>query len=204
MAWTVINSGPYIEMLSEFLLPGKDEDGTYLFELPLGQGAMPFIHLDDFGRYMSWAFSSPHESNGLILGIATAHVSGTDLAEAFTAVTGSKAKYVDASLAEHLKARFARLPKGPHTKVGFQSVKDDDALLQSFGENFTNWWNLYRASGSNKGLITRDYDLLNRILPNRVKSVEEWMRKVNYDATRRSVIKSTARHPPVNENEEQL
>src|SRR5882757_9510207 len=94
-AWTVINSGPYIEMLHEFLLPQEGDDGIIRFNLPIGQGAVPFIHLDDFARYVPWVFSNPAESNGMILQIATAHVSGPELAKAFTAVTGKKAEYVD-------------------------------------------------------------------------------------------------------------
>lgn len=34
-----------------------------------------------------------------------------------------------------------------------------------------------KASGQNQGLITRDYALLNKILPLKVKNVGEWMKK---------------------------
>jgi hypothetical protein len=193
MAWTVINSGPYIEMLWEFFLPAKGDDGVYRFQLPIGQGAIPFIHLDDFARYVPWAFSNPKESNGLVLGIATAHVSGPELASAFTAATGNKAEYVDIPTEMFVQVAFNGLPDGPNTKVGIASVKDTNALTMTFGENFTNWWNLYKASADNKGLIQRDYALLDRILPDRVKSAEEWMRKVKYDATKRSIIKTQER-----------
>src|ERR1700710_1583254 len=117
MAWTVINSGPYIEMLWEFLLPQKGDDEVYRFKLPIGQGAVPFIHLEDFARYVPWALSNPNESNGLVLGIATAHVSGPELARAFTAVTGKKAAYVDLPIDEFIQNRFRHLPKGVDTKV---------------------------------------------------------------------------------------
>ena len=65
--------------------------------------------------------------------------------------------------------------KGKDTKIGFNSVKDDRHLQLTFERNFANWWNLYRASGGNKGLMKRDYELLDRILPGRVRSVEECM-----------------------------
>ena len=74
MAWTIIRSGPYMELLSAVLAPSKQADGTMLFTLPLGQGAIPFIHLDDFGKYVHWALSNPEQSNHLDFGIATAHV----------------------------------------------------------------------------------------------------------------------------------
>jgi hypothetical protein len=193
MAWTVINSGPYIQMLWEFLLPAKGDDGVYRFDLPLGHGAVPFINLDDFARYVPWVFSHPEESTGLILGIATEHVSGPELARAFTAVTGNRAEYVDMPIDEWNEKRFGKMPLGVNTKVGAASVKDPNALLMTFGENFTNWWNLYKSSADNKGLIQRDYVLLDRILPDRVKSAEEWMRKNNYDAVGRAVIKTNTR-----------
>ncbi|KAJ9616440.1 hypothetical protein H2200_000158 [Cladophialophora chaetospira] len=201
MAWTVINSGPYIEMLWEFLLPQKGDDEVYRFRLPIGQGAVPFIHLDDFARYVPWVFTHPSESNGLILGIATAHVSGPELARAFTAVTGKKAEYVDLPTTEFIQERLGNLPKGVDTKVGIASVKDENALLMTFGENFTNWWNLYKESADNKGLIQRDYALLDHILPDRVKSAEEWMRKVDYNAEKREIIKTRARIAPADKNQ---
>lgn len=36
MAWSILTSGPYMEMLSEFLRPKQDENGTYVFSAPLG------------------------------------------------------------------------------------------------------------------------------------------------------------------------
>ncbi|KIW88132.1 uncharacterized protein Z519_11243 [Cladophialophora bantiana CBS 173.52] len=196
MAWSVINSGPYIEMLWELLLPERGSDDVYRFKLPLGQGAIPFVHLGDFGRYVAWIYANQDESNGMILDIAVAHVSGPDLAKAFTAATGKKAEYIYEPANENVEKHFKHLPKGVDTKVGITSVKDENALLLTFGENFTNWWNLYQNSAHNKGIIQRDYVLLDRILPDRVKSAEEWMRKVGYDGTRRKVIKSREAVPP--------
>ncbi|KIY02432.1 uncharacterized protein Z520_02571 [Fonsecaea multimorphosa CBS 102226] len=196
MGWTVINSGPYIEMLWELLLPQKGNDDVYRFMLPLSKGAIPFVHLDDFGRYVAWIYANRAEANGMVLGIAIAHVSGPELARAFTAASGKKAEYVDVPAEEHSEKRWKHLPKGSNTKVGSASVKDDNALLQTFGENFINWWHLYQNSADNKGVIQRDYALLDRILPDRVKSAEEWMKKVGYDATRRIVLRSSERRPP--------
>jgi hypothetical protein len=95
MAWTIIRSGPYIENLSQFMAPTIDTDGTYLFKLPLDDGALPFIYLQDFGAYVHWAISNIEKSNGLNFRIATTHVAGPDIANS---------------------------------------------------ENFTNQWNLYKAS----------------------------------------------------------
>lgn len=184
-------------MLSDFLLPQRGGDGVYRFKMPIGRGAVPFVHLGDFGRYAEWIYSHPSESNGIVLGIAIEHVSGPELARAFTAVTGNAAEYVDQPAMEWIEAQFGHLPQGVNTKVGISSVKDPNALLMTFGENFNNWWNLYKASADNKGLIQRDYALLDRILPDRAKSLEEWMRQTGYDASRQSVIKTEERRPPV-------
>lgn len=44
-------------------------------------------------------------------------------------------------------------------------------------EKFTAWWSLWRASGHNKGVIRREYELLDRDFPGRIKTAEEFLRK---------------------------
>lgn len=188
MAWTIIRSGPYIENLWQLFAPTIEADGTYAFQLPLGKGAIPFIDLDDLAGYVYWVLRNPDKSNGLDLGVATVHASGPNIADAFTRVTGKPGRYIDLDMDLWQKATWAKLPKGPDTKVGSLSVKDDGALLQTYGENFTNWWNLYKASSENVGLIQRDYASLDEILPGRVNSVEAWMRKANYTGERLSTL----------------
>jgi hypothetical protein len=59
----------------------------------------------------------------------------------------------------------------------------------TYGENFKNWWSLYKASPSdNSGLIQRDFEFLDRIVPDRVKSVEEWMKKVQYTGAKQDLL----------------
>ena len=179
MAYTIIRSGPYMEDLYDVVPPTLNEDGTYVFQLPLADGAVPFIHLDDFGPYVDWAFSHPAESNRMDFGIATAHVSGAELADVFARVTGQAAAYVDVPIDAWHAAAWAGLPQGPDTKIGYKYT-DPGALLMTYRENFGNWWNLYKASAENKGLIQRDYDLLDRLHPERVKSVEGWLVKTGW------------------------
>jgi hypothetical protein len=170
------------------MAPTIDSSGRYLFKLPLDNGAIPFIDLDDIAGYIHWALSNPERSNGLDLGVATVHASGIDVADAFKRTTGKPAQYVNQAIEEWQKSTWGKLPNGPDTKVGFLSVQDNGALLQTYGENFTNWWNLYKESGDNKGLIKRDYEALDKILPNRIKSVTEWMEKVKYTGPRAHTI----------------
>jgi hypothetical protein len=42
----------------------------------------------------------------------------------------------------------------------------------SFRDNFTAFWNMWKAP-----FITRDYALLDEIHPNRIKTAEEWFRR---------------------------
>jgi uncharacterized protein YbjT (DUF2867 family) len=158
MAWTVINSGPYIEQLGGSKKPIKMVDGTYLFAFPPPEGAVPYIYLDKFAAYIDWIFQNPTESDGMTLDVATAHATGDDVAAAFTAVTGKPAKFQAIPVEMWHAEAWKGLPKGKDTKIGFNSVKDDSHLQLTFEQNFTNWWNLYRSSGGNKGLITRDYE----------------------------------------------
>jgi uncharacterized protein YbjT (DUF2867 family) len=191
MAWTVIDSGPYIETLSELFAPKPAENSGVAFYVPLGTGAIPFIHLEDLARYVHWAYQTPTQSNGLRLGTATAHVTGQDMATAFTTVTGKPAKYVDIPINVWLDKAFTDLPKGVNTKVGYRTAHDS-ALLQTYGENFTNWFNVYKASAGNTGLLKKDYARLDEILPDRVKSLEEWMRMAEYTGESKPILKGRA------------
>ena len=47
--WSVLHSGPYLEMLNEFIAPVIAPDGTRIFAAPLGNGRVPLIDLDDLG-----------------------------------------------------------------------------------------------------------------------------------------------------------
>ncbi|KIX07230.1 uncharacterized protein Z518_01883 [Rhinocladiella mackenziei CBS 650.93] len=84
----------------------QGDDGVFRLKIPIGQGAVPFIHLGDFARYVPWILSNPKESNGMTLQIATAHVSGPELARAFAAATGHKAEYVDIPAKDWVEAMF--------------------------------------------------------------------------------------------------
>jgi uncharacterized protein YbjT (DUF2867 family) len=179
MAWTVIDNGPYIETMSEIFAPKPTEDNGFGFYLPLATGGMPMIYLENLARYVHWAYLTPARSNGLRPDTATAHITGQDIADSFTTVTGNSARYVDIPIDVWLGKAFGHLPKGVDTKVAGRTAHDS-ALLQTYAENFTNWFNLYRASADNTGLWRKDYALLDEILPDRIKSLEERMRKAGY------------------------
>ena len=205
MAWTVFTSGPYMEMLSElmqpyptgdssshFPKPGMPSDGsapTFVYAVPLGDGAVALIHLDDLGRYARWIFDNPSRSTGMDLEIATEHVHFADLAKAFTEFTGRRAVYKPISQDEYFAGPNWR--GDPEVKVG-HSVDPGDDTLQSYRQNFGAFWNVWKASGGNQGLVRRDYKLLDEILPDRVKSVGEWMRKTGYTGEAKRLLKDVA------------
>jgi hypothetical protein len=46
----------------------------------------------------------------------------------------------------------------------------------SFRQNFTGFFNMWKFSGGNNGVIRRDYKLLDEIHPNRIRSAEQFFR----------------------------
>lgn len=187
MRWSLLTTGPYIETLSELMRP-VEVDGVAVFRAPLADGAVPFVHLSDLGFYVDWIFSHPDLSAGFDLKVAVEHVSFDHLAKTFTEVTGKPAKYENISFEEY----FATGPFAPaaSAKLGGQFAGEDDPSLVTTQQNFTAWWRLYQLSGGNTGLIKRDYELLDKIHPERVRSLKQWMEKVDYKGEKRDVIKT--------------
>ncbi|KPI36851.1 NmrA-like family domain-containing protein 1 [Cyphellophora attinorum] len=182
MAWSVLTSCLYMEGLSEVLrpLPDPKDPATMVFAVPLGDSRCPLIYLRDYGRYARWLFDNPDRSNGLELHVATEDIAWKDVAAAYTAVTGKPAVYKDVTLDEYFKLGI--FPE-PDRKIG-QAAAGEDSTLFTFRENFSGFWNTWKAE-----LTKRDYNLLDEILPSRVKSVKEWMELTGYDGKPRSVLK---------------
>jgi len=86
--WSVLTSGPYLEMLNEFLSPIITPDGTRVFSYPLGKtGRIPFIALDDLGYYARYMLDHPREFEGRNLEVASEHVGGQQLVDTFMKVS---------------------------------------------------------------------------------------------------------------------
>ncbi|OAQ60130.1 NmrA family protein [Pochonia chlamydosporia 170] len=182
MAWTVVTSCMYMEGLSEFLQPFPDHEdpSTLVFAAPLGDGKCPLIYLEDYGQYVRWVFDTPSRSSGMHLHVATEDISWKDLAAAFTKVTGRKSIYKDLTLDQYFK-----LPIFPNPEMAVgHSASGENPTLLTFRENFSGFWNMWKDD-----LTKRDYDLLDDILPSRVRSVQEWMEKTGYTGKPSSVLK---------------
>lgn len=186
MKWAILTSGPYMEMMHFMWAPKFDQaTSTYQFFAPLGQsGAIPMIHLDDLGEYARWVFDHPDQSAGLDLEIATAHIRFDEVAQAWTKTTGRKAAYVDVPLQAWLDSLAPASASSAH-----QVDASTESGVLTWHQSFTGWWNIYRHSGGGHPLISRDYKLLDKILPSRVRSIEEWMKKVGYKGVAKDVLK---------------
>jgi uncharacterized protein YbjT (DUF2867 family) len=181
MAWSVLTSCLYVEGLFEFLRPIPDKNGTYEFTLPLGEGRCPLVYLEDYGAYARWLLDTPTRSNGLELHVAIEDIAWKDLAKAFTEVTGKKAVYKDVTLDEYFQ--YGPLSAAPDSLIG-NSGSPGEPTLQTYRQNFSGFWNAWKAE-----LTKRDYALLDEILPERVKSVKEWMILTGYTGEPQSVLK---------------
>lgn len=173
MSAAVFSTGPYMEMTIGAGTPLSPtvEDGVVTWKMPLGDGAIPQVALEECGHYVKWLFENHEKAHGMNLDIAISHITYTELAAAFENVTGKKARYVDVSFDEYFSGQaLAELP------AGYNADPSDPATM-TFRQNFTGWWNLFRHSPENNGVYRKDYALLDKIHPGRIRTVEEWFRR---------------------------
>ncbi|OJJ07638.1 hypothetical protein ASPVEDRAFT_142288 [Aspergillus versicolor CBS 583.65] len=178
MRAAVFTSGPYIDMAIAIGTPMSStvEDGVVTWRVPLGSGAVPHVCLEDCGFYVRWMFDNPGKASGMDLEVAIEHVHYKELARAFEAVTGHPARFID----EPMDSYWASGPLSRAAELGggYNSDPSDPAFM-TIRENFTGFWNLWKDSGKNQGVIKRDYKLLDEIHPNRIRTVEQWFRAAN-------------------------
>ena len=73
--------------------PKKNPDGTLAITLPMGRYKLPGIAAGDIGACAYGVFKRGSELIGKRVGIAGGHLSGAEMAEAFTKVLGQKVVY---------------------------------------------------------------------------------------------------------------
>ena len=91
---------------------------------------------------------------------AIGDITYTELAAAFEKVTGHAAQYIDTDLEEYWSGPLSGVADLP---AGYNADPNDESTM-SFRDNFTGFWNMWKAR-----FITRDYDLLDEIHPNRIE-----------------------------------
>ena len=171
MGAAVFTSGPYIEMV---ISPGTPmtptvEDGVVTWRVPLGEGAVPHVALEDCGYYVRWLFDHPERANGMDLEVAIEHVTYANLAAAFEKVTGHPAQYIDTDLDTYW--RKGPLSSRADVPAGYNADPNDKSTM-SVRDNFTGFWNVWKH-----GIVERDYAFLDEIHPNRIKTAEQWFRR---------------------------
>lgn len=176
MGAALFTTGPYIQMALAKHTPMSPvvEYGTVVWRVPLGEGAVAHVDLNDCGHYVRWLFDNQERANGMDLEVAIDLIDYHDMARAFTAVTGKPARYENVSMEEYWES--GPLSHAKDKPAGYSSKLEDPATM-SLQQNFTGFWNMWAASGGNKGVIRRNLALLDEIHPHRTRSVEDWFRK---------------------------
>jgi hypothetical protein len=171
MGAAVFTSGPYIEMAFSSRTPMTPtlEDGVVTWRVPLGEGAVAHVALDDCADYVRWLFDHPERSNGMNLEVAIERVRYAELAAAFERVTGHPAQYIDTSLDDYFGSPDLKAVAG--RPAGYSADPEDPATM-TFRDNFTGFWNMWKED-----IIRRDYALLDEIHPKRIRTAEEWLRR---------------------------
>jgi hypothetical protein len=102
MGVAIFTTGPYIEMsIAKFtIFIPKVEDGIVTWRIPVGNGAVVHVSLDDCEVYGRWLFDHPERSNGMDLEVAIDHIY---YVKAFEKVTGHPARYIDTDLDTYWK-----------------------------------------------------------------------------------------------------
>jgi len=170
MGAAVFTTGPYMQMAISAMTPMTPsvEEGVVTWRVPLGDGVVPHVALDDCGYYVRWLFDNPERANGMNLEVAIEHVRYQALAEAFVKVTGHPARYIDTDLDAYWNGPLRAAASLP---AGYNADPNDKSTM-SFKANFTGFWNIWKH-----GIIQRDYALLDEIHPQRIRSVEDWLRR---------------------------
>ena len=172
MGAAIFTTGPYAEMTvsGRSVMTPTIEDGVVTWRVPLGDGAVVHVALEDCAYYARWLFDHPERTNGMDLEVAIEHVKYADLAAAFERVTGHPAQYIDTSLDDY----FAGPLKAAADKPAGYNADPNDKSTMSFRDNFTGFWNMWKHN-----IIKRDYGLLDEIHPDRIKTVEQWLRRAD-------------------------
>ncbi|EIM84006.1 nmrA-family protein [Stereum hirsutum FP-91666 SS1] len=154
MSWSVVSTGPYMDMLYELFAPVQAPDGTFVFAAPIGDGHAAMIALADIGFFARYTFDNRELTSGKDLEVASEVIGWEDLAKTFTNVTGQKAIYLRLSLDEWFDLFIdADLPLAGERKKGDGSW--------TFRQNFSGWWNVFKDD-----LLKKDMTWLRDVHPN--------------------------------------
>ncbi|KAI0733616.1 hypothetical protein C8Q72DRAFT_933199 [Fomitopsis betulina] len=169
MSWTVVTSGPYMEMLYNFMFGPykKRQDGTVVFVTSVGKGHVHMIALEDLGFFARYAFENRELTSGQDLKIASDRVDWEYLKATFETVNGQRAEVVYQSYDNWCKnLRNIDKPLANERPYGDSST--------TWRENFRGFWSMWRDDK-----IDRDYEWLRQVNPNGY-TLKSWMREKRY------------------------
>lgn len=126
--------------------PKKDPDGTLAITLPMGDQKLPGIANEDIGKCAYGIFKRGSEFIGKSVGIAGEHLTGSEMAAAFTRALGQEVRYND-------------VPPEVYRGFGFPGADDLGNMFQfkrDFNEMFCGARNLDFSRELNPSLQTFD------------------------------------------------
>ncbi|EXK23725.1 hypothetical protein FOMG_19513 [Fusarium oxysporum f. sp. melonis 26406] len=135
------------------LITPRVEDRLIPWRIPLGQGAIVHVSLDDCEYYVYWLFDYPERSDGIDLEVA---------------IDRKPARYVDTAMDDYFQHFFLADDQQP---AGYNAEPADPATM-SLKDNFSGSSTMWKDSAGNRGIIKLEYRLLNEIHPNRTKTAE--------------------------------
>jgi len=126
--------------------PQKGADGKLAITMPMGSKKLPGIAAGDIGKCAYGIFKKGLELTGKTVGIAGAHLTGTEMAAAFTKALGQEVRYND-------------VPPEVYRSFGFPGADDLGNMFQfkrDFNEYFCGARNLDTARSLNPSLESFD------------------------------------------------
>jgi len=124
--------------------PKRGEDGILAFTLPMGDKRLSGIAAEDIGKCAYGIFKKGKELIGKTIGIAGEHLTGSEMAEAFTKALGQKVKY-------------NAVPPAVYRSFGFPGADDLGNMFQykhDFNDDYCGFRNIERTRSLNPDLKT--------------------------------------------------
>ncbi|HRX11568.1 MAG TPA: NmrA/HSCARG family protein [Draconibacterium sp.] len=145
--YTLLNTSFYWENFIYFGLgPQKGPDGKFAITFPMRDKKLPGISSEDIGKCAYSIFKSGAEFQGKTVSIAGEHLTGGEMAEAFTKHLGTEVKYND-------------VPASVYRNFGFPGADDMANMFQfkaDFETEFCGARNIEATKKLNPGLL--DFD----------------------------------------------
>jgi uncharacterized protein YbjT (DUF2867 family) len=145
--YTLLNTSFYWENFIYFGLgPQKGPDGKLAITFPMGDKKLPGIASDDIGKCAYAIFKAGAAYQGKTVSIAGEHLTGTQMAEAFTKHLGVEVKYND-------------VPASVYRSFGFPGADDMGNMFQfkaDFEDYFCGARDIKEVKKLNPGLLNFD------------------------------------------------